>query len=239
MYQILKPKSKFFLCISEKIAKWNKKIVISFIYVCTEPLKENKLEKAKNDPKYNPATDIHPTPVFVLRRCKKSKNNMSPCRIFIDQDLRVYTTWIDYMENNKLGKCEMIVPKDGKYQGNSSGEVILHKLESPACSISSDVLRVTDTASVGVGLASGGIFLASAIPAIAVAPVALTAAAIGGIGVGIYSIVRSSFSLYDRSSHQQVIIQLQDYPMCSFKGIIKNNKLKDFVQSSVKLNLPI
>lgn len=186
----------------DKISKWKDRIVISCIYNCTEPLPSEKLKRSKKYKDYNPVTDLTPVPLFILRKCKNSEN---PCRIIIDDSGRVYKTWRSYLTENKLHKCEMILPLNGRYQANENGQVKLERHLSPACGLDVKILQGIDIASTAVGLASGGVFIAAAIPAIAVAPIALTIAGATGIGVGLYSIGRSIYTLYDRGSHEETL----------------------------------
>ena len=54
-------------------------------------------------------------PVFRIKKCFNSKKEN--CRIFIDDSGRVYSSWKDYKENNKLPKCRIVAPSNGKYSG--------------------------------------------------------------------------------------------------------------------------
>lgn len=169
---------------------------------------EEKIRRAKKYPDYNPNTDIFPVPVFVIRKCRGSNN---PCRIYIDSGNRAYDSWKDYIEGNKLNKCTMVLPLGGHYVGNNNGEVLLERHLSPSCGIGHAILKGTDIATTIAGLASGGIFIAALIPTVVVAPVALTAAAVTGIGVGVYSIIRSAVNIYDRQKHGEVGIYLKSF----------------------------
>lgn len=82
--------------------------------------------------------------------------------------------------------------------------MLLEKHLSPACGIDTKLLQGADYVSIAGGLISGGIFIAAAVPAITVAPAALLVGGITGIGVGVYSIARSAYTLYDRSKHREV-----------------------------------
>lgn len=191
-------------------AEYDGQIVISFIYNCTEPLpqeKEKRVNKAAKEKKsYDPETDILPLPIFVLRKCVlKSSNSKSLCRIFIDHDLRVYKTWKDYITNNKLPACLMVLPKDGRYKGDAEDKVLLETHLTPSCHVKADVLKGLDITSTVLGVGSGAVFAAAMIPAITVAPLALVGAGIVGAGVGVYSLVRSTINLIDRHSHKEVI----------------------------------
>lgn len=175
--------------------------MVSFIYNCLEPLPNEKLKRAQQYHDYNPNTDIAPIPIYVLRKCMGSKH---PCRIFIDENNRVYNSWENYIEDNKLHECLMVLPLNGRYTGNNEGRVMLEKHLSPACSISRMLLRGTDIASSVAGVASAGVFIAAMIPAITVAPVVLVSAGVVGAAVGVYSIIRSAFALVDRHQHDEV-----------------------------------
>ncbi|KAF5306470.1 hypothetical protein FQR65_LT18566 [Abscondita terminalis] len=183
-------------------AEWKDRVVISFIYNCLEPLPELQLEKANKIKDYNPYTDIRPTPIFVIRKCK---NSVHPCRIFVDCDNRVYSSWKDYITNNKLEKAMMVLPKGGRYYGDANGQVVLEKHHTPSSSIQQTLLQHADTASSVVGIASGGVLLTTVIPAVALGPIAVSAAVAAGAGVGAYSIFRSGYQVYDRLMHGEVV----------------------------------
>ncbi|KAJ8963323.1 hypothetical protein NQ318_018792 [Aromia moschata] len=178
------------------------KVEISFIYNCTEPLPAEKIARAQKYKDYNPRTDLMPIPVFVVRKCHGSNN---PCRIFVDDIGRTYETWQEYISRNKLHECQMILPRDGRYEVGRDGRVLLERHLSPACGVDTKVLAGADYVSTAGGLASGGVFLAAAIPSIAVAPAVLVGAGVVGLGVGVYSIGRSAYTLYDRSRHKETL----------------------------------
>lgn len=83
-------------------------------------------------------------------------------------------------------------------------KVIIEKVESPACSIGSAILNGADIAGTFASVGTTAVFIAAAIPSIAVAPVVLTGAAATGAAVGLYSVGRSAHTLIDRSNHDQV-----------------------------------
>lgn len=195
LYQIIRQKSNEF-------AEYKDRVLISVIYNCTEPLPAEKLKRAKKFDDYNAKTDICPIPVFVLRKCTDCDN---PCRIFIDDTCRVYSSFTNYLRHNKLPECHMILPKNGRYEFDSEDKVILEKHLSPACDLDVKILKGADIASTATGLFSTGIIIAAAIPAITVAPALLMTGIVGGIGVGAYSIGRSVYSLVDRKKHSQTM----------------------------------
>ncbi|KAJ8963322.1 hypothetical protein NQ318_018791 [Aromia moschata] len=166
------------------IAKYKDRVEISFIYNCTEPLPSEKLARAKKyKEEYNPNVDVLPLPIFVLRKCRGSSN---PCRIFVDNTGRSYNTWQEYVSRNKLHKCQMILPQNGRYEVDENDEG-------------------ADFINTAGGLISGGIFVAAAIPTVAVAPAAIVAGGIIGLGVGIYSLGRGAYTLYDRKKHKETL----------------------------------
>lgn len=96
-----------------------------------------------------------------------------------------------------------------RYEVIENGEVLLERHLSPACGVDSKLLQGADYLSTAGGLISGGIFVAAAIPTIAVAPAALIAGGVIGLGVGIYSMGRSAYTLYDRKKHKEVSIEVE------------------------------
>ena len=197
---------------------------MSFIYNCTEPLPSEKQKRSKKFKDYNPTTDLTPIPLFVLCKCKNSEN---PCRIIIDDSGRVYKTWSAYLARNKLPECEMILPLNGRYQADENGNVILERHLSPTCGIDHKILQGADMANTAAGLISGGIFIAAAIPTITVAPVALIAAGATGIGVGLYSLGRSAYTLYDRNRHKEVTV-CEILRCCGIDGHVLDSEFRQF-----------
>ncbi|XP_018563411.1 uncharacterized protein LOC108905115 [Anoplophora glabripennis] len=187
---------------NHEITKYKGRVEISFMYNCTEPLPSEKMSRAKKYIEYNPNTDVMPLPIFVIRKCHGSAD---PCRVFIDNIGRTYQTWHEYIAKNKFHQCEMILPLNGRYEVNENGEVLLERHLSPACGVDSKLLHGADYLSTAGGLISGGIFIAAAIPTIAVAPAALIAGGVIGLGVGIYSMGRSAYTLYDRKKHKETL----------------------------------
>lgn len=54
-------------------------------------------------------------PLFIVKKCDAMSE---PCLMFIDHTCRVYEGWTSYLGNNKLPKCRMYCPKNGKYSGS-------------------------------------------------------------------------------------------------------------------------
>ncbi|KAG5879124.1 hypothetical protein JTB14_031671 [Gonioctena quinquepunctata] len=187
---------------SNEFAEYLDLVEVSFIYNCTEPLPDEKISRAKKYPDYNPNTDLMPVPIFVLRKCRGSDN---PCRLFIDDTGRTYKSWREYLTKNKLHKCKMVLPQNGRYAVKENGEVNLEYHLSPACDLDVIILQTADIVSTGAGLASGGVFLAAAVTSITFAPAVLIAAGAVGIGTGVYAIGRSIYTLVDRSKHKETL----------------------------------
>ncbi|KAI4461600.1 hypothetical protein MML48_5g00013637 [Holotrichia oblita] len=192
---------------NNKYSKWNDRIVITFIYNCTEPLAQEKDKKKEKDENYNPDNDFIPVPVIVLRKCKRNKkeiNGKRPCRVFIDSNGRVYQSWDYYLKNNVLPRCQMIYPRDGKYQSKlGSSKVLLDNKPSPSNSSIFKLMQVADIGSGIFGFASGVVLIATAFTPVAAVTVPVAVAT--GIATGAYSTGRSVYNLKDRDVHGQSI----------------------------------
>lgn len=63
--------------------------------------------------------------VFVVKKCCYLSDETEPenfflydnCNIFIDDSPRVYESWSNYLNDNKLPKCKMYCPANGQYKG--------------------------------------------------------------------------------------------------------------------------
>lgn len=66
--------------------------------------------------------------IFITFVNMNSKNNsylhllyyfitVKSCRVYIDENARVYHDWESYLTNNTLPKCVIIVPENGEYTG--------------------------------------------------------------------------------------------------------------------------
>lgn len=82
------------------------------MFNCCEPL--------KNKNKYG--VDIRCYPVYRVRKCTGSPTGNNCCT-FVDDQSRVYKTWQDYLDTNKLPKVRMCVPVNGKYQADENNKV--------------------------------------------------------------------------------------------------------------------
>lgn len=160
-------------------------------------------------------------PLFVVKKCsrsskgQKSFNLTDTCSIFIDDVPRVYQSWRQFLDKNKLPKCTMYCPANGKYKGEMVGtnqdgrvqlSVLLEVYNSPACSIVRKFLVGSDRTKTAVSIGSTATLVAAAIPGVFVAPALIVAAAAGGLAVGAYSVGRSVANLRDRKKHDQVIV---------------------------------
>lgn len=99
---------------------------------------------------------------------------------YLDIGGRVYKSWIDYLQNNKLPECIMVVPKDGWYQADPSYEVTensstvwLEFIDSPACALTERLCHTMDIVSNFVGASIIGLNIAALFTPLAPA-VALT-----------------------------------------------------------------
>lgn len=109
----------------------------------------------------NESNEVYPIALFKIMRLNSTW--------YIDNDGRIYKSWEDYLNNNKLPKCTMVVPKDGVYQCNpyykiteQSSTVWIEVKDSPACAVKNKILNVCDNVSnvvavgtfVGLGVTS-------------------------------------------------------------------------------------
>ncbi|XP_022190518.2 uncharacterized protein LOC111048844 [Nilaparvata lugens] len=135
------------------------------------------------------------TDIQVLFRVLKDSKYL-----IVDLNCRTYKDWGDYLENNRLPKCDMCFPVGGRYrfEGFQVGFA-----ESPACKISKSILRGLDVASSVVGISATGMTLAAlALPI--TAPFVVGAAATA-IATGAWDVGRGVNKLVDRKTHNQEI----------------------------------
>ncbi|XP_066582990.1 uncharacterized protein [Prorops nasuta] len=146
-----------------------------------------------------------PVPIFKV---KKILDKQSETIWYIDTSGRVYTSWRNYINNNNLPKCLMVLPKDGFYQADTSclltedqSTVLIEALFSPACTTKNVVAKAIDiTSAVGTTL-SAGVGIAACFTPIGPA-VLMTSVAIAGAS-SLWNIGRASNHLNDRSKHKQ------------------------------------
>ncbi|KAL1123638.1 hypothetical protein AAG570_002714 [Ranatra chinensis] len=113
---------------------------------------------------------------------------------YVDDMGRVYTSWHDFLQNNKLPATEIVYPHGGSYWDVRR----MSRCMTPAGGTGRKVLRVCDGAGVGIGVAAAFTGLAAL-----AAPVLLPAAVIGGVGSGLWAAGRSTARLVDRGRHSQ------------------------------------
>lgn len=123
--------------------------------------------------------------------------------LFVDSDCRVYNSWRDYLDTNRLPKCMYCYPRNGVYQ-EDEGQVLVDFGTSPACDLVNRIWSALDSTVTAVNFASTTVLAASlltvpiAAPAIAVAQAASATA-------GLYGVTRGVTTLVDRHFHDQSI----------------------------------
>nr|CAH7742654.1 unnamed protein product [Callosobruchus chinensis] len=65
-----------------------------------------------------------------------------------------------------------------------------------------------------------GLLLVAALPTVAIAPAAILAAGLAGLGAGLYAVGRSSYALYDRSRHKESMSILESEPRGAYLNIV-------------------
>ncbi|KPJ02826.1 hypothetical protein RR46_10029 [Papilio xuthus] len=208
--QVMKIHDK--ICEQSKYSQNDEDIFMSILLiVCAKPkpVKFYQLEPESHwlDLHQRNDIDIWCTAVFRVRKCIPTTVNAKPCRLFIDDNARVYQDWDSYLKNNTLPKCVIIVPENGEYGGVIiEGEEIAVKLTvvpSPALGIKAKVLSSVDTASTVASLGAVGVLGAAAFTPIG--PAVLVGATVATVATGVYGLFRSSLHLHDRRTHEQTI----------------------------------
>ncbi|XP_028173832.1 uncharacterized protein LOC114362579 [Ostrinia furnacalis] len=209
--QVMKVYEK--ICEQSKYSQNDEDIVLSILLVvCARPrpVKFYQLEPSthwldlhqKND------IDIWCTAVFRIRKCIPTLVGSSSCRVYIDENARVYHDWDSYLTNNTLPKCVIIVPENGEYsgtiiEGDETFAVKLTVAPTPTLGLKARVLSSVDTASTVASIGAIGVLGVAAFTP--VGPAVLAGAAVATVATGLYGLVRSSYHLHDRSVHEQTI----------------------------------
>jgi len=144
--------------------------------------KKNEKELKENEKEPLPVSFI---PIFKIRKniqkkseTKKSatQENTSTAEIeeiqyetwYIDVTGRIYKSWTNYIEDNNLPECTMVLPKDGFYQSNPDysptedySTVWLEIVDSYACTWTAKLCNGMDVVSTVVGFGTVGLTVAS------------------------------------------------------------------------------
>lgn len=103
---------------------------------------------------YGKVGDSHAAiPVIGVRKYDSPSQHGN---LFIDSCARVYKSWQDYLENNRLPECALCYPRNGMYS-TVNGQVQVEFGISPAGMTSSKVLQGLDIAGGVLGLGASGI----------------------------------------------------------------------------------
>ncbi|XP_026724968.1 uncharacterized protein LOC113491951 [Trichoplusia ni] len=209
--QVMKVYEK--LCEQSKYSHNDDDIVMSvLLVVCArpKPVKFYKLQPSDYwlDLHEKTDSDIWCTAIFRVRKCIPTTVGMKSCRVYIDENARVYQDWDSYITNNTLPKCVIVVPENGEYtgtliEGEEAFAVKLTVAPSPTLGIKARVLSSVDTATTVASIGAIGVIGVAAFTP--VAPVVLAGAAAATVATGLYGLVRSSLHLHDRSVHEQSI----------------------------------
>jgi len=139
-------------------------------------------------------------PLFrIFTEIKHDTEDSEEDYIYVDGNQRVYKSWLDYLEHNKLPRCFMCYPHKGVYTTTNS-KVNIDFGESPACKSYDRALAAVDITTSLVATAFG--ITALAIPV--AAPIAITATVLG-LTSGIIGFGRSARTLADRYKHKQTL----------------------------------
>ncbi|XP_070161185.1 uncharacterized protein [Polyergus mexicanus] len=198
-----------------------------------EETKTEVKESVKEEEKEEKESAVSPIPIFTIRKniqktpdTVKSPKQKEDIKNEVEEDYetwyidicgRVYKSWIDYIENNNLPECTMVVPKDGFYQADPSYSVTednstvwLEVIDSPACTFKNKICGKIDFVSTIAGLGTAGLGVASLFTPLA--PAALVTGLVASGASGIWTVARSSQQLADRKSHKESITNKEALP---------------------------
>ncbi|XP_046992783.1 uncharacterized protein LOC124605264 [Schistocerca americana] len=166
----------------------NSETWMSIIFVCLA------LEKTGNH------TEVVTEPVFrVPRYCNENDITVH----FIDRNGRIYESWKDYLQNNKLPSCSYCYPKGGVYHLNVNHQVEVEFGKTPARKLSSKICNGLDLATTFVSAGNFGLACAAMsfpVSAPILATSVLTTAVCSAYGIG-----RSTKEIIDRKKHKETI----------------------------------
>ncbi|CAG9584677.1 unnamed protein product [Danaus chrysippus] len=201
------------ICKQSKYAQNDSDIYMSvLLIVCgkPKPLKFYELEPSNYwlDLHQRTDIDIWCTAVFKIRKCVPTVVGAKSCKVYVDENGRVYHSWESYLKDNTLPKCVIIAPENGEYQGVvTEGDhmfaVKLTVAPSPSLGLKARVLSSVDTASTVATLGAVGVLGVAAFTP--VGPVVLAGAAVATVATGVYGLFRSSLHLHDRKIHEQTL----------------------------------
>ncbi|CAK9834139.1 hypothetical protein ANTRET_LOCUS10711 [Anthophora retusa] len=189
-------------------------IIFNVILLNKDSKKLSKISKKSSEE----AVPICAIPVFKIKQ-----DNFDVW--YIDGEARVYKSWTDYIKNNTLPKCTMVLPKQGFYQCDPSYKVTkyvstvwVESMDSPACSIKNKVLQGVDIATNVVSICAGvGLGIASLMTP--VTPVLIVAGAVYTGISGSWIVGRSSQRLVDLATHKQSINLTNKNALSAWLGI--------------------
>ncbi|XP_014472060.1 PREDICTED: uncharacterized protein LOC106743067 [Dinoponera quadriceps] len=208
----------------------NEPIYFTIIYnvvVCSKP-KKSKEEIDETEERDDKGFVVIPIPIFKIWRKKEIKGTEKKAKKekeaakkllktdeeyeiwYIDTTGRIYKDWADYKTNNNLFECTMVLPKDGLYQPDPScpitedySTVWLEIMDSPACSLASQICSGVDIASAITGTGAAVLGVASLFT-----PLAPVVAVTGLVATGttaVWAMARGTQQLIDRSTHEESI----------------------------------
>ncbi|XP_042909159.1 uncharacterized protein [Parasteatoda tepidariorum] len=150
-------------------------------------------------------------PVFKV----KGKQNQT---LFVDSDCRVYESWRNYLDSNRLPKCMYCYPRDGLYLGYN-GQVLVDFGTSPECDLKNRIWSFFNGAATVVSFASTTVMVASLLTVPIAAPL-LVAVQVTSTGTGVYLAAQNVVNLVDRHNHGQSISLSDSESRMAWLGIV-------------------
>ncbi|XP_022130801.2 uncharacterized protein LOC111004203 [Pieris rapae] len=201
------------ICDQSKYSFNNDDLMVSILLVvCVKPKPLKLLQFTPSnywvDLHIRTDVDMWCTAFFKVRKCIPTTVDSKPCRVYIDENARVYQDWQSVLTDNMFPKCVIVSPQNGEYQGVIVEEekfvaVKLTVTPSPALGLKSRVLSSVDTVNTVASLGAVGVLGVAAFTP--VGPAVLVGATVATVATGLYGLVRSSFHLRDRRVHEQSI----------------------------------
>lgn len=140
--------------------------------------------------------------------------------IFVDETARVYNTWEAYIVGNNLPPGVMVTPRKGVYVTETDTDrVIVSLFRTPASSSGYKFIGGADIGTTFAGLGSSLVLIGSLFAPVVLAPVVVPAVVVGA-GCGAYSVVRSTWSLFDKNKHEQSISVTDAEARSNWFGIV-------------------
>lgn len=112
--------------------------------------------KRKGFSSMEPITDSYKvSAVYAVKKCRGPDGQTNYCRVFIDSNFIVYSTWKNFLNENSLPMSMMCVPRHGRYTYNENGILELDFIQAPRTKLSYIAMRIYDVLALIICVGSG------------------------------------------------------------------------------------